>query len=74
MISEAQKNENILNRFESKEIGTKMKAYRIKVRGEHFPMPCPNGDSIEEDEKTCASKCGKHFGKLIKVGAWEDEK
>ena len=61
MITHEQKNTNILNRFESKVIGTKTKKYKINVRGDVFSMICMNGETLQDAKESCISKWGDLF-------------
>lgn len=61
MISEQQKNNIILNRFETAEKGTKIIAYKVTVDGKQFPVICMNGETLEQATKSCESIFGKRL-------------
>ena len=58
MLTESEKNTKILNRFETKELGTKIKKYDVTVNNKQFPMICMNGESLQEARITCVQIWG----------------
>ena len=48
MLSDEQKNKNILSRFDTKTEGTKIKKYQVELKSKIAIMICMNGATIEE--------------------------
>lgn len=62
MITQEQKNTNILNRFETKELQSLFKRYDIKFTdGRGATMLCSNGETFDE----CKNSAMDIFGKLF---------
>ena len=63
MISNEQKNKNILSRFENKTEGTKIKKYTVETLTHNAIMICMNGATLEEAEiKARGIFCSRFVG------------
>ena len=60
MTTTDQKNINILNRFESKEKGSRFCSYKINLKDQSFSMLCMNGETLERAKIMAKNKfCGE---------------
>lgn len=60
MITADQKNTNILNRFESKDLGTKIKCFRLVVAGRSMTCLDMNNCTLDDMKKSAKAKfCGE---------------
>lgn len=63
-----QKNSNILNRFESKETGTKMRIYSFELfDGKKGKLLCMDGETIEQAVAMCENQFGISRLKYVKA-------
>lgn len=66
-LSYEQKNSNILNRFESKETGTKMRIYSFELfDGKKGKLLCMDGETLDDAVLMCKSQFGESRLKNVK--------
>jgi hypothetical protein len=61
MLDNEQRNKNILKRFESKEVGSKMCKYRVHLDDRSLTMIDMNGMSMQKAEQVAKNKFKQRF-------------
>ena len=59
MLTAEQKNKNILSRFETKELGSKIKKYIVHFKDKtKAHMVCMDGEGLKEATQSCIDRFG----------------
>lgn len=66
-LSNEQKNENILSRFDGGKSGTRVRRYIATVDDKQIGMVVMNGEGPDEAEYSCRCRFGGRFGGLIET-------
>ena len=67
MITADQKNINILNRFETKDLGSKIKTFRLVVNGRSMTCLDMNNASLDEMKRSALNKFGRELESVHEI-------
>ena len=67
MITADQKNINIVNRFETKDLGSKIKCFRLVVSGKSMTCLDMNNASLEEMKRSALNNFGKELESVYEI-------